>query len=85
MLICRNAEGVHGKKKVGNPCTRPAFIFPLFPLFPLFLNKTILTAVLCHTDAAALVKSKNKNKVKYRHCSVQHDTSKFISTLNKIL
>jgi len=20
MLICRNAEGVHGKKKVGNPC-----------------------------------------------------------------
>ena len=22
MLICRNAEGVHGKKTVGNPCTR---------------------------------------------------------------
>jgi len=21
MLICRNAEGVHGKKKVGNPCS----------------------------------------------------------------
>ena len=20
MLICRNAEGVHGKSKVGNPC-----------------------------------------------------------------
>jgi len=22
MLICRNAEGVHGKKKVGNPYSR---------------------------------------------------------------
>jgi len=22
MLIYRNAEGVHGKKKVGNPCSR---------------------------------------------------------------
>ena len=22
MLICRNAEGVHGKKKVGNPCSK---------------------------------------------------------------
>jgi len=22
MLICRNAEGVHGKQKVGNPCSR---------------------------------------------------------------
>jgi len=22
MLICRNAEGVHGKRKVGNPCSR---------------------------------------------------------------
>jgi len=21
MLICRNAEGVNGKKKVGNPCS----------------------------------------------------------------
>jgi len=21
MLICRNAEGIHGKKKVGNPCS----------------------------------------------------------------
>jgi len=20
MLICKNAEGVHGQKKVGNPC-----------------------------------------------------------------
>jgi len=23
MLICRNTEGVHGKKKVGNPCPKP--------------------------------------------------------------
>jgi len=23
MLICQNAEGVHGKRKVGNPCFRP--------------------------------------------------------------
>jgi len=22
MLICRNAEGVHGQRKVGNPCLR---------------------------------------------------------------
>jgi len=22
MLICRNAEGVNGKRKVGNPCSR---------------------------------------------------------------
>ena len=22
MLICRNAEGLHGKLKVGNPCCR---------------------------------------------------------------
>ena len=22
MLICRNAEGVHGNRKVGNPCAR---------------------------------------------------------------
>jgi len=22
MLLCRNAEGVHGQKKVGNPCAR---------------------------------------------------------------
>jgi len=22
MLICRNAEGVHGKRKVGNPCSK---------------------------------------------------------------
>jgi len=22
MLICRNAEGVHGQSKVGNPCVR---------------------------------------------------------------
>jgi len=22
MLISRNAEGVHGQRKVGNPCTR---------------------------------------------------------------
>jgi len=21
MLICRNVEGVHGQKKVGNPCS----------------------------------------------------------------
>jgi len=23
MLICRNAEGVHGQTKVGNPCSKP--------------------------------------------------------------
>jgi len=23
MLICQNAEGVHGKQKVGHPCSRP--------------------------------------------------------------
>jgi len=22
VLICQNAEGVHGQKKVGNPCVR---------------------------------------------------------------
>jgi len=22
MLICQNAEGVHGKQKVGNPCSK---------------------------------------------------------------
>jgi len=23
ILICRHAEGVHGQRKVGNPCSRP--------------------------------------------------------------
>jgi len=23
MLICRNYEGVHGQRKVGNPCSKP--------------------------------------------------------------
>ena len=26
MLICWNAEGVHGKKKVGNPCSKESEI-----------------------------------------------------------
>ena len=29
MLICRNAEGVHGKKKVGNPWSKSFFCSPL--------------------------------------------------------
>jgi len=28
MLICRNAEGEHGKKKVGNPCSRQSLKTP---------------------------------------------------------
>jgi len=30
MLICRNAEGVHGKRKVGNPWSKS--MFPTFSL-----------------------------------------------------
>jgi len=26
MLICRNDEGVHGQRNVGNPCTRERFL-----------------------------------------------------------
>jgi len=42
MLICQNAEGVHGKQKVGNPCSKDygkpsrAFNCSLFARFLLF-------------------------------------------------
>ena len=26
MFICRNSEGVHGKRKVGNPCDRTSIV-----------------------------------------------------------
>jgi len=29
MLICQNADGVHGKRKVGNPCTNRMSLSPL--------------------------------------------------------
>jgi len=27
MLISRNVEGMHGHKKVGNPCPKPGYLF----------------------------------------------------------
>ena len=47
MVISRNAEGVHGQRKVGNPRTRP-----LFSLLLLEINAIAvffqLTAKTCH-------------------------------------
>ena len=53
MLICRNAEGVHGKKKVGNPCcsarksSRPPrnFLTPPGERLAPHLRTTVLNAL----------------------------------------
>jgi len=41
MLICQNAEGVHGQRKVGNPCTKASCNDNFYPQI-LFLCLTML-------------------------------------------
>ena len=50
MLICRNAEGVHGKKKVGNPCSTACQAKPV--VFPNMFIKQQAQEVVQSTNSS---------------------------------
>jgi len=54
MLICRNAEGVHGQRKVGNPCSILFRIRVFSLLCPMMLLCSFLIILILENDRYAL-------------------------------